>query len=395
MKILILGMDGYIGWSLALHQLNLCNEVCGIDNFSRRKSVEEMNSWSALPLLPMKKRLDKLKSDFDGRISFYEGDLTNSDFCNDVFKKFQPDAVVHLAEQPSAPYSMIDQKHSVYTQQNNVIGNLNVIFAMREHSPQAHLVKLGTMGEYGTPDLDIAEGFFEIEFRGKKAIIPYPRLAGSWYHWSKVHDSNNIMFACKLYNLRSTDIMQGVVYGTRTDEISDDSYFTRFDFDEAFGTAINRFCAQAVIGYPLTKYGIGKQMRGYLALNDSIKCISLLLENPADKGQYRVVNQFDEQYSISNLADRVQKIGNKKGLDVEINNVENPRVEMEEHYYKADSKILRNLGFKATRNIDEEIGIMLDDLLRFKDRIIEKKDAIRQVIKWDDKRASKPLNLPK
>ena len=279
MKILILGIDGYIGWSLALRQLALGNEVCGVDNYVRRKNVEEIGSWSGLPILPFEERLKNLQNEYEEKINFFKGDLLNSEFINNVFKKFNPDVVVHLAEQASAPYSMIDQEHCIYTQQNNVIGTLNVIYAMKKFSPKCHLVKLGTMGEYGTPDFDIAEGFFEVEFRGKKATIPYPRLAGSWYHWSKVHDSNNIMFACKLWGIKSTDIMQGVVYGTRTNEIKENRDFTRFDFDEVFGTVINRFCAQAVIGHPLTIYGKGKQTRGFLALIDSIQCISLLIDN--------------------------------------------------------------------------------------------------------------------
>jgi len=279
MKILILGMDGYIGWPLTLKQLSLGNEILGIDNFSRRKNVEEMNSWSAIPILPIKERIENLEKDYGNKIHFQEGDLLNKDFTNDIIKKFQPDTIVHLAEQPSAPYSMIDQDHCIYTQQNNVIGNLNILYAIKNHAPKAHLIKLGTLGEYGYDSgLEISEGFMDIEFRGKKATIPYPRQAGSWYHWSKVHDSNNIMFACKLWGIRSTDIMQGIVYGTRTSEINDEKNHTRYDFDEAFGTAINRFCAQAVINHPLTIYGQGGQTRGFLALNDSIQCISLLLE---------------------------------------------------------------------------------------------------------------------
>ena len=383
MKVLILGMDGYIGWALAQHQLAIGNEVCGIDNFSRRKHVDEVGSWSALPILPMEKRIENLKKEYGEKINFFEGDLTNPQFSNDVVRKFQPDGIVHLAEQPSAPFSMIDQDHAVYTQSNNVLGTLNVIYAMKNHAPKAHLVKLGTMGEYGYDHgLEISEGFMEVEFRGKKATIPFPRLAGSWYHWSKVHDSNNIMFACKLWGLRSTDIMQGVVYGTRTLEIVKEENFTRFDFDEVFGTAINRYCAQAVIGHPLTVYGKGGQTRGFLALVDSIQCISLLLEKPAEDGQYRVVNQFDEQYSVSELAKRVQALGNKRGLDVDIQRFENPRVEKEEHYYKADHDQLRKLGFKATRHIDDEIGIMLNDLIDQRSRIEEKRDAIVKVIKW-------------
>jgi len=386
MKVLILGMDGYIGWALAQHQLAIGNEVCGVDNYSRRKNVEEVGSWSALPILPMEKRIENAKKEYGDKISFYEGDITDSQFTNDVVKNFKPEGIVHLAEQPSAPYSMIDQQHTTYTQSNNVLGTLNVIYAIKNFVPKAHLVKLGTMGEYGYDHgLEIPEGFMEVEFRGKKATIPFPRLAGSWYHWSKVHDSNNIMFACKLWGLRSTDIMQGVVYGTRTHEITEEKKFTRYDFDEVFGTAINRYCAQAVIGYPLTVYGKGGQTRGFLALVDSVQCMSLLLDNPPDEGEYRVVNQFDEQYQVSELAERVQALGNKRGLDVNIKNIENPRVEKEEHYYKADHEQLKKLGFKATRHIDDEIRIMLDDLLVHKDRINEKKEAIIQVIKWRSK----------
>ena len=241
------------------------------------------------------------------------------------------------------------------------------------------------MGEYGTPDLDIAEGFIEVEFRGKKATIPYPKFAGSWYHWSKVHDSNNVMFACKLWGLRSTDIMQGVVYGTRTKEITEENLFTRFDFDEVFGTVINRYCAQAVIGHPLTVYGKGGQTRGFLALEDSIQCISILLDNPPQMGDYRVLNQFDEQYKVRELADRVKRIGDKKGLDVGVQSIENPRLEKEEHYYKADHDQLKKLGFKATRHIDDEISIMLDDLIEHKDRINEKKESIVKILKWQGK----------
>ncbi len=385
-------MDGYIGWALALHQLVIGNEVCGVDNFSRRKHVEQVGSWSALPILPMEKRIENLKKEFGDKVKFYKGDLTDPQFTNDIVKNFQPEGVVHLAEQPSAPFSMIDQQHTTYTQSNNVIGTLNVIYAIKNFVPKAHLVKLGTMGEYGYDHgLDITEGFMEVEFRGKKATIPFPRLAGSWYHWSKVHDSNNIMFACKLWGLRSTDVMQGVVYGTRTHEITNKENFTRFDFDEVFGTAINRYCAQAVIGHPLTVYGKGGQTRGFLALVDSIQCISLLLKNPADEGQYRVVNQFDEQYNVLDLANRVQAIGNKKGLDIDVQRFENPRVEKEDHYYKADHEQLKKLGFKATRHIDDEIGIMIDDLIEQKDRILEKKDAIIKVIKWRGKSAPEQI----
>jgi nucleoside-diphosphate-sugar epimerase len=383
MKIFIAGMDGYIGWPLAIHQLALGNEVFGIDNFSRRKNVEEMGSHSATPILSMEKRLEVLKKQYGDKVNFVEGDLLDPKFIDDSIKNFQPDAIVHLAEQPSAPYSMIDQEHNVYTHQNNVIGTLNLVHSMQRHSPKSHLIKLGTMGEYGyDPGFEIPEGFYDVEFRGKKARVPFPRLAGSWYHWTKVHDSNNIMFACKLWGLRSTDIMQGIVYGTKIKEIVNEDYNTRFDFDEAFGTVINRFCSQAIIGHPLTVHGLGGQTRGFLALSDSIQCISLLIDNPPDNGEYRVVNQFDEQYSVLELAEKVKKIGDRKGLNVEIKSKVNPRMEAEKHYYKADHETLKKLGFERTKEIDDEIDVMLDNLIPNKQRIEEKKDVIVKNIYW-------------
>ena len=384
MNILILGIDGYIGWALAQKQLYLGNNVIGIDNFSRRKNVVEVGSDSAIPIENMEKRISKIKEVYGDRIEFYEGDLTDANFTNDIIKKSTPDAIVHLAEQPSAPYSMIDQEHCVYTHENNVIGNLNLIYAMKNYAPNSHLVKLGTMGEYGyDPGFDIPEGFFEIEYRGKKATVPYPKMAGSWYHWTKVHDSNNIMFACKIWGLKCTDIMQGIVYGTRLKDIPSYIYQpTRFDFDEAFGTVVNRYCSQAVIGHDLTVYGEGGQTRGFLALEDSIQCISLLIEKPPENENYRVVNQFDEQYNVTDLANRVKQIGKKKGLDVNVSHIENPRREKEIHYYKADHKKLQELGFKATRSINEEIGYILEDLIPHKSRIMENKKAIVQQFKW-------------
>lgn len=383
MKVLILGMDGYIGWALALKQLAIGNDVFGIDNFSRRKHVADVGSHSAIPILDIKERVNFLKSKYAKSISFISGDLLNEKFIDKVIQKSLPDAIVHLAEQPSAPFSMINQEHNIYTQKNNVIGTLNLLHSIKRHAPKSHLVKLGTMGEYGYDHgLEIPEGFCYISFRGKKAKVPFPRLAGSWYHWSKVHDSNNTMFACKLWGIKSTDIMQGIVYGTKTDNMSSEPEFTRFDFDEVFGTVINRFCAQAVIGHPLTVYGLGGQTRGFLALNDSLQCISLLIDHPPGNGEYRVVNQFARQYSVQELAKKVRIAGNKRGLNVTIKHVNNPRNEAEKHYYKADHKILKSLGFKETRSIDNEIEIMLDQLLCYKHRIKEKKHVIVKNILW-------------
>ena len=288
MRVLICGIDGYIGWSLALHLSSAGCQVYGIDNFFRRKAVAESGSESATPILSMEQRVLWTKKLLGFEIEFQHGDMADFKQINSAIVRFNPDAIVHLAEQPSAPYSMIDREHAVYTQQNNVIGTLNLLYAMKESAPRAHLIKLGTMGEYGTPNVEIPEGFFEVEHKGRRDRMPFPRQAGSFYHWSKVHDSGNVWFACKLWGLCSTDVMQGVVYGTCTAPDAKEELLTRFDFDEAFGTVVNRFCAQAVIGSPLTPYGTGQQRRGFIGLNDSIQCLTLAINNPPRIGEYRV-----------------------------------------------------------------------------------------------------------
>jgi len=382
MRVLIGGVDGYLGWPLALHLAARGHDVFGIDNFSRRKNVAEVGSWSATPTPSMARRLEAAKNTLGLRIKFFRGDLRRYQDAAYVLRESRPEAIVHLGEQPSAPYSMIDQKHASYTQENNVIGTLNLLWGMREFSQQAHLVKLGTMGEYGTPNIEIPEGFFEVEYRGRKDRLPFPRQAGSFYHLSKVHDSANIALACKIWGLRSTDIMQGVVYGTRPDGITDHRLHTRFDFDEAFGTVVNRFCAQAVIGYPLSPYGKGRQRRGFIALVDSIQCLTISIENAPKPGEYRVFNQLDEIYGINELADLVFAAAGRLGIDVEIRSIENPRVEMEQHFYKVDHDNLNKLGFRPTRTIHEELEIMLRDLTKFKSRLRAKRHVIAPRVRW-------------
>ena len=387
MKVLIAGIDGYLGWALAQYLAMKGHIVGGIDAFFRRRWVEEMGSHSAIPIAAMKDRLHTFEVHFGEMMYFSEGDITDFQFVKQVVKEFQPDTIVHFGECPSAPYSMMDVNHATWVQQNNVIGTLNILFAMRDNSPNAHLVKLGTMGEYGTPNVDIPEGFFEITYRGRKDRLPFPRQAGSWYHWSKVHDSNNIMFACKIWNLRSTDIMQGVVYGTRVNEsISDERMHTRLDFDQSFGTAINRFACQAVINEPLTPFGKGHQRRGFLPLRDSMQCITIAIENPPQPGEYRVFNQFEETYDITELAHKVQIAAQKLGLDTEIRNIENPRMEMEEHYYQPDHKHLLDLGYKPTHNMESELHDMLQDLIKYRGRIEERKNILIPDIRWDGTR---------
>lgn len=384
MKVFIAGLDGYLGWSLAQHLTMRGHEVAGNDTYLRRKWVDEVGSVSAMPIYDMAERLTAFRERYGKDLLFREGDLLDYGFLRDFLAEFQPDAIVHLAEMPSAPYSMIDQSHAAFTQQNNVIGSLNVLWAMREVCPNAHLVKLGTMGEYGTPNVDIPEGFFEVEFRGRKDRLPFPRQPGSFYHLTKVHDTHNTIFACRIWGLRSTDIMQGVVFGTQIENMGDDPRLrSRLDFDQCFGTAINRFCCQAVIRHPLTLYGKGGQTRGFLPLRDSMQCLTIAIENPPEKGEYRVFNQFEECYTIEELAYKVKEAGESIGLQIEIEHYENPRKELETHYYNPDRQNLIDLGYKPTHDVVAEMKIMLADLLPHRERILAKRDILVPDIRWD------------
>ena len=387
MRAFIAGIDGYLGWSLAQYLAARGHEVAGADMFLRRKWVEEMNSWSAIPIAPMKERMAAFKKRFGRELLFWEGDLCDYDLITQIFRQFQPDVAIHLGECPSAPYSMVDAAHAVFVQTNNIVSTFNLMFAIRDLRPEAHLLKLGSMGEYGTPNVDIPEGFFEVKYRGRHDRLPFPRQPGSFYHLSKVHGSNNIMLACKLWGMRATDVMQGVVFGTRFEEMGEDPRMaTRLDFDESFGTAINRFCCQAVIGHPLTPYGKGHQKRGFLPLRDSMQCLTLAVENPPKAGEYRVFNQFEETYDITELALKVHKVAAQLGMEVEVRNLENPRMELEEHYYRADHQHLLDLGYKPTHDMEAELTVMLMDLAKNRDRIEAKRSALIPRIRWQGSR---------
>ena len=389
MRILIAGMDGYLGWSLAQHLTARGHEVAGADALLRRSWVQEMDSISAIPIAPVKERLQALRAHTGQSVPFWNGDLRSYDLVERIFREFEPEAVVHLAECPSAPYSMIDREHAKFVQLNNLTTTFNLLFAIRDLALDTHLLKLGTMGEYGTPNVDIPEGFFELEYRGRKDYVPFPRQAPSWYHWSKVHGSNNIMFACKIWGIRATDVMQGVVFGTRIEGMSDDPCLrTRLDFDQAFGTAINRFSCQAVIEHPLTPYGAGGQVRGFLPLRDSMQCLTLGLENPPEPGEYRVFNQFEETYSIRDLADIVQRTALNIGLDVDVAPVENPRaaIEKQNHYFAPDHKRLIELGYKPTHDVANEVQLMLEDLLPQRERIDAHRRALLPDVHWNGSR---------
>ena len=372
MRILILGGDGYLGWATSMYFSNRGHEVHAVDNYFRRRAHREAGTDSLTPILPdLPSRAAAWKEVTGKEIAVTEGDLTDWDLVERVFREFQPEAVIHYGEQPSAPYSLIDRHKAVFTQQNNVINTLNVLWAIRDITPDAHLVKLGTMGEYGTPNIDIEEGYLEVEHNGRRDTLPFPKLPGSLYHCSKVHDSTNIHFATRVWGLRATDLNQGVVYGIETEETRlDPRLVTRFDYDEVFGTALNRFCVQAVIGHPLTVYGKGGQTRGYLNIVDTLQCVELATLNPAAAGEMRVFNQFTEQFSIMELAEAVRTAGRDVGIEVEVRHYDNPRVELEEHYYNARHTKLLDLGLQPHLLSETLVEHVFEVIGRHRDRVI-------------------------
>jgi len=355
--------------------------VSVVDNFSRREWHKRNGTDSLTPIRGLDERISAWREVSGNEIASYVGAIEDAEFLERVIVETKPEAVIHYGEQASAPFSMASREQAVETQYTNVIGTLNLLFFLRDHAPDCHLVKLGTMGEYGTPNIDIEEGYIEIEHKGRKDTLPFPKLPGSLYHLSKVHDSHNIHFACRIWGLRSTDLNQGVVYGIETDETAQDERLcTRFDYDEWFGTVLNRFCLQAVVGHPLTVYGKGGQTRGFLNIRDTLQCVELAVENPADAGEFRVFNQFTEQFSVSQLAELVQRSAAEVGFEIDIDHVENPRVELEEHYYNPVHTKLLDLGLKPSYLGDELVRSMLKTIERQRERVID--SAIDPRTQW-------------
>jgi UDP-sulfoquinovose synthase len=344
MRVLVLGGDGYLGWPTALHLSEAGHDVAVADNFVRRQYDHEMGVESLVPIHSLQSRVQAWAAVSGKRITTFYGDLTDAEFTSGMIDRYRPDAVVHFAEQRSAPYSMIDRKHAVYTQHNNVVGTLNLLFAIAEADRDIHLVKLGTMGEYGTPNIAIEEGWLTVEHKGRTDRMLYPKKPGSFYHLSKVHDSHNIEFACRAWGLRATDLNQGVVYGQQTPQTARDPRLaTRFDYDAIFGTVLNRFVIQAVLGRPLTVYGSGGQTRGFIDIRDTVECIRLACENPAAAGEFRVFNQMTESLSIMDVAKTVAAC---YPGPVDVENLDNPRVEQDDHYYEVVHTGLTELGLQ-------------------------------------------------
>ncbi|GJM83717.1 UDP-sulfoquinovose synthase [Paenibacillus sp. HMSSN-139] len=381
MRLIVAGGDGFCGWPTALYLSKRGHEVAIIDNLARRKWDDELRSNSLTPIASLEERVECWEELTGRKIRVFLGDLNHYDFLSEVMRQVRPDAFVHFAEQRSAPYSMIDREHAVYTQANNVIGTLNVGYALREFAPDCHLIKLGTMGEYGTPNIDIEEGYIEIEHNGRKDVLPYPKQPGSFYHLSKVHDSHNLMFMCRIWGIRVTDLNQGVVYGLHTEETQlDPLLVNRFDYDGVFGTGLNRFLIQAAIGHDLTVYGSGGQTRGFLNLTDTVRCIEISANHPADRGEFRVFNQFTEEFSVLELAEKVKRVAEREGYPVSIAHLENPRIEKETHYYHAKNTKLQQLGLTPNLLTDEVLLDIFRTAVQHKDRVV--KTNVLPGVKW-------------
>jgi UDP-sulfoquinovose synthase len=379
---MVLGGDGYLGWPTAMHLSAHGHEVAVADNYLRRRLCQEEQVDFLYEVPDLDERVALWQSVSGHRIIAHIGDLNSWDFVAEVFGKFSPQAIVHYAEQPAAPYSMLNRKAASLTLQNNLSVTANVIFAVRKFCPDAHIVKLGTMGEYGTPDIDIEEGWLEVEHKGRKQKFLYPRQASSLYHTTKIMDTDLLWFYVRTWGLRVTDLMQGPVYGIFTDETQyDERLLPFFSYDEIFGTVLNRFVVQAVVGHPLSVYGKGGQTRGYLNIKDTLNCVRLSVENPADRGELKIFNQFTEAFSVNDLAEKVREAGNQLKLNVKIEHIENPRIEAEAHYYNPIHTGLLDLGLKPHYLSKEVLLEMMEFVIQYKGLI--NKDQIRRNVKWN------------
>ena len=381
MRVLILGGDGYLGWPTAKAFAAKGHDVGIIDNYLRRTVAQQTQSEALIPTPNLHDRAAIFRAVSDTNIQVVIGDCADYRTMSGLFQQFQPEAVIHYAEQPSAPYSMIGYDQAHLTLNNNLNATFNLIWAVLEHAPECHIIKLGTMGEYGTPNIDIEEGWIEVEHKGRQQKFLYPRQAGSLYHTTKVLDTDLLWFYVRTYGVRVTDLMQGPVYGLSTAEADqDERLLPNFHYDDIFGTVVNRFLVQAVAGVPLTVYGKGGQVRGYLNLKDTLHCVELAMVHPAERGELRILNQFTETFSVNELADKVQQAGRRLGLDVKIQPIDNPRKEAEEHYYNPVHSGLLELGLKPHYLTEEVLAGMLEKVLRHQDKIDARKIMPR--VRW-------------
>ena len=381
MKILILGGDGYLGWPTAMALAAKGHSVSVMDNYFRRLVSLETRSEPLFPTPNLDERAQRFEARTGHRITVHIADCSDYRQLARIVEQSSPDTIIHYAEQPSAPYSMMGFEQARLTLNNNINATFNVIWSVLEYVPDCHVIKLGTMGEYGTPEIDIEEGWIEIQHKGRKDKFLFPRQAGSLYHTTKVLDTDLLWFYVRTCDLKVTDLMQGPVYGLSTDESElDPELLPNFHYDDIFGTVVNRFLVQAVSGMPLTVYGKGGQTRGYLNIRDTLQCIELAMMNPPGKGELRIMNQFTEQFTVLELADRVRSVGNNMGLNVEVESIANPRKEKEDHYYNACHTGLMDLGLKPHYMTDDVIAAMLEHVQKYRSSIDV--DKILPRVRW-------------
>ncbi|MFC1858081.1 NAD-dependent epimerase/dehydratase family protein [Thermodesulfobacteriota bacterium] len=395
MHILILGGDGYLGWPTALYFSQRGYDVTVADNYFRRNTCEDLDISILYPVPALVERAQIWHQHTGREIKVIIAELTDPEFMRSLFngdvkytwainKKFTgiPETVVHYAEQPSAPYSLINYKYANFTITNNLLVTNNLMFAVRDLARETHIIKLGTMGEYGTPDIDIEEGWIGIDHKGRKDTFLFPRQASSLYHTTKIMDTDLLWFGVRMWNLCVTDLMQGPVYGIETEESNiDERLWTIFNYDEIFGTVLNRFVVQAATDFPLTVYGKGGQTRGYLNIKDTLQCVHMAAKTPAGAGELRIFNQIMETFSVNELAAQVQRVAKTLGYDVQVNHLENPRKEAEEHYYNPAYQGLIDIGVQPHYLTDDVIKKMFAMVAKFKNNI--RKDIIFRGVKWD------------
>lgn len=395
MRVLILGADGYLGWPTSMHFAQAGHDVCLVDNYLRRNLARQTNSEPLMETAKLEERVGIFSALTERQITVHIGDCTDYPFLSKVVRDFAPDTIIHYAELPSAPYSMMGFKEARTTIENNLSGTFNVIWAMLEYAPKCHLIKLGTMGEYGTPNIDIEEGWINIAHEGRTQRFLYPREGGSLYHTTKILDTDLLWFYVRAYGLRVTDLMQGPVYGLESsDSNMDPRLGPNFHYDDIFGTVVNRFIVQAVAGIPLTVYGVGNQTRGFLNLKDTLECVKLAAMTPAVQGELRIFNQFTELFTINEVATKVQSAAKQVGFEVTVHHLTNPRGELEDHYYKPKNPGLLNLGLKPHLMTDEVLAGMIESVRPHKHRIDHSKILPR--VRWNNAAVGKPpLNKPR
>ncbi|MXR19093.1 NAD-dependent epimerase/dehydratase family protein [Halobacterium bonnevillei] len=375
MTILITGADGYVGWPTSLRTASQTDgRVLLVDNFARRDWVDEVGSVSATPVHPIETRLEAAEQTHGlTNLSFVEGDLTNKAFVNELLNVHEPDTIVHTAAQPSAPYSQINGERANYTQHNNLQATRNLLWGLEEHGlTDTHFIETTTTGVYGAPEFPIPEGGATMENQSEQDDVPFPAMAGSWYHLTKSHDAANMRLAHQQFDIPVSDVRTAIVYGTQTEETrADDRLNTRFDFDYYFGTVGHRFAAQAVAGYPVTVYGKGEQRKPFISLEDAVEGLAqLALADPDNRPDDLVVyNQVTRAISIVEIANTIADVGDDYALDVDVEHFENPRDEDETHKMEIEKERYMDLIGEQAQDFEAGIQDVLDTLTEHADVI--------------------------